>query len=285
MTVKINIFLEFSWLALPCPSSPSVCFQPRELVEAYYRAPKTSIRESKVIFLGDGGVGKSFTIQRLLHGGDAGDYPTEVTPGIDISDYHVQQPDRDFHIHFWDFGGQEIMHAMHRCFLTTRTCYVVVVCNRMRDLTGQARYWLNNINSFAEGSPVILAINLWDDIPTWELDSTRLHREFPNLVQIIPYSAKKRKSGLLPAADGSHRRAGVASGQLQDGVPVHMGRHSGIPARPRPGKAELHRPRGVSSNLPGTWETNPKFALGSYRGSTTWAFASATIKIRRIKPN
>ena len=142
---------------------------------------------------------------------------------------------------------------MHRCFLTTRTCYVVVVCNRMRDLTGQARYWLNNINSFAEGSPVILAINLWDDIPTWELDSTRLHREFPNLVQIIPYSAKKRKSGLLPAADGSHRRAGVASGQLQDGVPVHMGRHSGIPARPRPGKAELHRPRGVSSNLPGTW--------------------------------
>ena len=168
----------------------SLFSQPRELVEAYYRAPKTSIRESKVIFLGDGGVGKSFTIQRLLHGGDAGDYPTEVTPGIDISDYHVQQPDRDFHIHFWDFGGQEIMHAMHRCFLTTRTCYVVVVCNRMRDLTGQARYWLNNINSFAEGSPVILAINLWDDIPTWELDSTRLHREFPNLVQIIPYSAK-----------------------------------------------------------------------------------------------
>ena len=168
----------------------SLFSQPRELVEAYYRAPKTSIRESKVIFLGDGGVGKSFTIQRLLHGGDAGDYPTEVTPGIDISDYHVQQPDRDFHIHFWDFGGQEIMHAMHRCFLTTRTCYVVVVCNRMRDLTGQARYWLNNINSFAKGSPVILAINLWDDIPTWELDSTRLHREFPNLVQIIPYSAK-----------------------------------------------------------------------------------------------
>ena len=49
----------------------SLFSQPRELVEAYYRAPKTSIRESKVIFLGDGGVGKSFTIQRLLHGGDA----------------------------------------------------------------------------------------------------------------------------------------------------------------------------------------------------------------------
>lgn len=61
-----------------------------------------------------------------------GTYPTETTPGIDITDFPVRQPNYNFDIHFWDFGGQEIMHAMHRCFLTSRTCYVVVICNRYR---------------------------------------------------------------------------------------------------------------------------------------------------------
>ena len=164
--------------------------QPRELIESYYASPKISISEAKVIFLGDGGVGKSYTIQRIHHDGLPGNYPTETTPGIDITDFPVRQPNYNFDIHFWDFGGQEIMHAMHRCFLTSRTCYVVVICNRYQDLTGQARYWLNNVASFAKDSPVILAVNQWDNIQTRDLDHRRLQQEFPNLAKVVFYSAK-----------------------------------------------------------------------------------------------
>ena len=164
--------------------------QPRKLIESYYAAPKVSINEAKVIFLGDGGVGKSYTIQRIHNDGLPGNYPTETTPGIDITDFPVRQPNYNFDIHFWDFGGQEIMHAMHRCFLTSRTCYVVVICNRYQNLTGQARYWLNNVASFAKDSPVILAVNQWDNIQTRDLDYRRLQQEFPNLAKVVFYSAK-----------------------------------------------------------------------------------------------
>ncbi len=79
---------------------------------------------------------------------------------------------------------------MHRCFLTDRTCYVVVVSNRW-DLNSRARYWLKNIDSFAKGAPVILAVNRWDNIQETGIDMNRLTRDYPNLVrQPVYYSAK-----------------------------------------------------------------------------------------------
>lgn len=164
--------------------------QPQELIRAYYDAPQIPINEAKVIFLGDGGAGKTHTIQRILNGGRKDRYETETTPGIDITNYAVDRDGRKFNIHFWDFGGQEIMHAMHRCFLTDRTCYVVVVSNRW-DLNSRARYWLKNIDSFAQGAPVLLAVNRWDNIQETGIDMSRLTKDYPSLVkQPVYYSAK-----------------------------------------------------------------------------------------------
>lgn len=164
--------------------------QPRELIQAYYDAEQVPINEAKVIFLGDGGAGKTHTIKRIHSNGEDKKYETETTPGIDITNYKAYYNGCNFDIHFWDFGGQEIMHAMHRCFLTDRTCYVVVVSNRW-DLNSRARYWLKNIDSFAKGAPVILAINRWDNIEERGIDMNRLIKDYPNLVkQPIYYSAK-----------------------------------------------------------------------------------------------
>ena len=164
--------------------------QPKELVKAYYDAPKIPINESKVVFLGNGGAGKTYTIQRIINGGKKKRYHTDTTPGIAISSFHVEQDGTRFDINFWDFGGQEIMHSMHRCFLTGRTCYVIVIYNRNESLDRQARYWLRNIESFAEGCPVILAVNCFDDSFTEGVDSQKLRADFPNLGDIITYSAK-----------------------------------------------------------------------------------------------
>lgn len=101
-------------------------------------------------------MGKTHTIMRIRNQGKRDNYKTETTPGIDITQYAAEHKDQKFSIHFWDFGGQEIMHAMHRCFLTERTCYVVVLSNRAdSDLTARARYWLRNIQSFAPNARVL----------------------------------------------------------------------------------------------------------------------------------
>ena len=166
--------------------------QEREFIQAYYDAEKVPINESKVIFLGDGGVGKTHTIMRIRNQGKRDNYKTETTPGIDITQYAAEHKDQKFSIHFWDFGGQEIMHAMHRCFLTERTCYVVVLSNRAdSDLTARARYWLRNIQSFAPNARVLLALNRWDDIAAGGIDMSRLLAEYKNLCpEPVHFSAK-----------------------------------------------------------------------------------------------
>ena len=169
-----------------------------EAIRADYDALKIPVRESKVIFLGDGGAGKTHTIKRILNRGNDEGIGTDATLGISINRYSTEGKNGSFDINFWDFGGQENMHAMHRCFLTERTLYVVVINNRW-DLDQQARYWLDNIHSFAPDSPVILAVNLWEGIHKYGLDTNRLHRDYPNLVEVQPYAAKGADNGNFTA--------------------------------------------------------------------------------------
>ena len=171
--------------------------QTRSLVENYYAEKKIEINEAKVIFLGDGDVGKTYTIKRLLRQGEieteknADEYKTTMTHGIIISSYIYQDNDQKIDIHFWDFGGQDIMHSMHRCFLTERTCYLVMVSTRTPDIMERARYWLRSIISFANNSPVILFVNQWENMTEKRLDESRLKKEFLNLRNIIYLSSKK----------------------------------------------------------------------------------------------
>ena len=183
-----GIFLKNTTLA----TQPiSLFMQPRELIQAYFDMEQIPVNEGKVIFLGHGDVGKSYSIQRILNHDELGDFETSMTPGISISNLSVEQDDRQFNICFWDFGGQEIMHAMHRCFLTHRTCYVVMVSNRQPDMEGQARYWLRNVESFASGSDVLLVVNLWEDYPSnQDLNYNQLRTDFKNLVGCVSVSAK-----------------------------------------------------------------------------------------------
>ena len=69
----------------------------------------------------------------------------------------------DIVINYWDFGGQEIQHSMHRVFLTERTVYVVFLNARQDDqMDERARYWMENIKAFAPDAPVLVVINKVD---------------------------------------------------------------------------------------------------------------------------
>lgn len=172
--------------------------QPRSVVEAWLKAQETSdpstpeLSESKVIFLGDGGAGKSLTIQRILSDGqEICDFSGDSTPGISITTKEIVVGNKEVQVHFWDFGGQEILHSMHRMFLTRRTLYVVLINARDNTQDERARYWLHNIKSFANGSPVLLVLNQIDQNPSASVNEVSLRKLYPHLTKIIKLSAKE----------------------------------------------------------------------------------------------
>lgn len=150
------------------------------------------LNEIKVVFLGDGESGKSHILARLMNdGGDPWDYTNTSTPGIVIKHKQHMFKGREFQVNYWDFGGQEIMHSMHRIFLTSRTMYVVVL-NARDDTHGErAMYWLQNIRSFAPDAPVLLVLNKIDQNPKATVDERYLSARFPKLTQIVHLSALK----------------------------------------------------------------------------------------------
>ena len=175
----------------------SIFDQSQEKILQWFKERKNQgespLNEIKVVFLGNGDVGKTHTIARLLRDGEEPDasFTGESTPGIAISDKTYSVDGQDIRVHFWDFGGQEILYSMHRMFLTDRTIYVVMVDARNESRSGQAREWLDTVKSFAGAAPVLLAVNKLDQNPGATLDERELTREYPNLKKIIYLSALK----------------------------------------------------------------------------------------------
>ena len=162
--------------------------QPRELIKAYFDSEKIPVHEAKVIFLGDGGAGKTHTICRIKNGCKRGEYNTQMTPGVEITSFQTES--KDLTLNFWDFGGQEIMPSIHRCFLTQRALYVIVVSTRTGNITVQARHWLKTVDAFAPGAPVLIAVNCWENTVSRGVNNEMLYEEFPNLLDTVIFSAK-----------------------------------------------------------------------------------------------
>ena len=173
----------------------SIFEQPHKVVAEFFRQRiqgKTQpLNEIKVVFLGDGEAGKSHTIARLMNdGGDPVDYMDQSTPGIVIKHKEYTEASRTFRVNYWDFGGQEIMHSMHRIFLTGRTMYVVLL-NARDDTQGErAKYWLHNIKSFAPGAPVLLVLNKIDQNENASVDERDLRGRYKKLTQVVRLSAR-----------------------------------------------------------------------------------------------
>lgn len=175
----------------------SIFLQPREILESWFlhrnnndEHANEALNEAKVVFLGDGGAGKSLSIQRLINDcKEQPDFDGETTPGISIQNKYYTIDEKQILVHYWDFGGQEIMHSMHRMFLTKRTLYVVFINARDNTQDERARYWLHNIKSFADHSPVLLVINQIDQNPSASVNETSLKLLYPELKDIVKLSA------------------------------------------------------------------------------------------------
>ncbi len=182
-----GLFIEGNQLNIP----PEIISQ--GLVETIYyvlNEDKILFNEAKMLILGEGNVGKSALVNRLKN--DIFIDDTSMTRGINIEKWKIVTNDNtDIKINIWDFGGQEIMHAMHQFFMTKRSLYLLV-CNARENNNEKIEHWLKLIKSFGGRSPVIICVNKIDD-GTFEPDIRRLKEKYDNIVSYVRTSCLKRE--------------------------------------------------------------------------------------------
>lgn len=162
----------------------------RYILDLQASKKKKPLHEAKLIFIGSGYVGKTSLINMLSQGY----YNTDElkTEGIQIKEWRIPRGRDTLKLNVWDFGGQEIMHATHKFFMTSRTAYILVINPRTEDKYGDSEleYWLKLIHSYATDVPIVVAINKCEthkaDIPKGELTD-----KYPNIVSFVETSCKK----------------------------------------------------------------------------------------------
>ncbi|HEY7187640.1 MAG TPA: COR domain-containing protein [Vicinamibacterales bacterium] len=173
---------------------------------------RRALNEGKLILVGFGGVGKTTLVNRMVLGRPFNKNEAK-TDGIQISDWRMSKVDGKWTIsgegakrqtgrwpllkrsrkakvatadpealcmHVWDFGGQEIMHATHQFFLTTRALYLLVLSGRQGREDSDAEYWLDMIATFGADSPVIVVLNKIKQLP-FDINRRALQSKHPNV--------------------------------------------------------------------------------------------------------
>jgi len=162
--------------------------QGKEAVSNYFKSlegEKKPLNEVKVLLVGDGEAGKTSLVKRIF--GEEVDGNESQTQGINIRKLPVNNEDREIKANFWDFGGQEIMHATHQFFLSKRSLYVLVLDGRKDE---KPEYWLKLIENFGGNSPVLVVINKIDQNPAFELNMKFLREKYPSIREFYRLSCK-----------------------------------------------------------------------------------------------
>ncbi|MEG3845959.1 COR domain-containing protein [Microcoleus sp. herbarium19] len=145
------------------------------------------LNEAKVLFVGQGSVGKTSLINRLTHNQYNPNEPQ--TDGLNITNWQITVNTKTVKLNVWDFGGQEIYHATHQFFLTKRSLYLLACNCRTSEDENRLEYWLKLIESFGDASPVIIIGNKCDEQPL-DLNRKALRDKYPNIKAIIETSCQ-----------------------------------------------------------------------------------------------
>ena len=144
------------------------------------------LHEAKLLIVGQGNVGKTFLMNKLVSGTTP---ETKTTEGIDINAWFLEtKSSPNFRINIWDFGGQEIYHSTHQFFLTKRSLYLLVWEARTDQHLISFDYWLNVIQLLSNNSPIIVVLNKIDERIA-NIDEKSLKAKFKNIVAFHQVSA------------------------------------------------------------------------------------------------
>lgn len=143
------------------------------------------LNEGRIILVGDGSAGKSSLAKRIIKN-DFNDEEAQ-TNGINIGKYYLKKDNRDLTFNIWDFGGQEVQHAVHKFFFTTGCLYILVLDNRKEE---EPEYWLQQIESLGGAAPVLVVFNKSDENLTERSNRKLLKEKYSNIVAFHNISCK-----------------------------------------------------------------------------------------------
>jgi GTPase SAR1 family protein len=144
------------------------------------------LNEARVIILGNKGSGKTSLAKRLNDPTAQMPEVYESTEGVDVINWYVHGdfnlPDGGgVNVHVWDFAGHVITHAAHRCFMSERCLYILVVDGRTEG-DNRVEYWLEQIRNYGGvDSPVLVLVNVRDKHCV-DLPENTLRKEFSSIV-------------------------------------------------------------------------------------------------------
>jgi internalin A len=140
-------------------------------VRAHYQDLKVGQRrdaEVKILFLGNGGTGKTQLCRGLR--GAPFDASVSTTHGIQLSEKAMELEDfpEPVRLNLWDFGGQEIYHGSHALFVQGQAVFLILWTPKLEagsDSEGDLRfrnrplsYWLDYLRTFAGINSSVLLI-------------------------------------------------------------------------------------------------------------------------------
>ena len=201
---------------------PGVAKTDSEILAYLRRLAKEGERlwTSKMLLVGQGGVGKTSVLRSLL--GESFDFKEETTRGIDVRELPVEhRAETDARggritmtLNAWDFAGQDIYHATHQFFLSDRSLFLLVWDARQGYSQGRIPYWLDTITSLAPQSPILIVATHVDERSP-DLPLAELQRDYPRVVGRFSVSNRERGAPL------EQLRAAIAD--AASGLPL-MGR-------------------------------------------------------------
>lgn len=166
---------------------PENCLKDVKYLKTYLKDGEkgtTDYRYVKLLFLGDGCVGKSTLLNHLIFLTPPKAIPIDDrTEGVKLDIWQDVLP--NVKVNVWDFGGQEVMHSTHRLFLGENAVYILVWCKENNKLCSQSethnlKYWLDFIADYGRKSTVLLVENVINS----EFDISEFPDEYA-LMQLI----------------------------------------------------------------------------------------------------
>jgi internalin A len=144
--------------------------------------------EAKFLIIGEGGAGKTSLARKILDPDMPLPTPEDTTRGIDVLQWQFPiDGGRYFRVNIWDFGGQEIYHATHQFFLTSRSLYALVADTRKEDT--DFNYWLSVVELLSDNSPLLI-INNEKEGRIRQINERQLMAHFRNVKDIFATNLK-----------------------------------------------------------------------------------------------
>lgn len=171
----------------PLPIAPELARDTRSILETYFGAC-TPLHEAKLLLVGEGEVGKTSLIRRLVYR----DFNNQQgkTDGIDVHQWLLPMKGHSVVMNIWDFGGQEIYRSTHQFFFTKRSVYMVVISGRQDD-SKVLEKWLKMVQQLAgEEAPIVVVVNKIDEHEP-QLDERGLALKYPQITNFVYLSCKE----------------------------------------------------------------------------------------------